>query len=182
MKIKCDMCEGIIDTEITRPDGTPAGATLCMSDGSRITACSDCIQRVGEEPEYLNEFLEKRENADKEIVASINTKERADYEVGILHEAIHKYGVDSQVDMAIEEMSELTKALLKHRRAISNPNPDILEFNSIISNIHEEMADVQIMLDQLYIIFGTPIKQRFQKIARLKERLDGEKNDANDSK
>ena len=68
------------------------------------------------------------------------------------------------------------------RRAISNPKSDILELNSIISNIHEEMADVQIMLDQLYIIFGTPIKQRFQKIARLKERLDGEKNDTNDSK
>ncbi len=36
----------------------------------------------------------------------------------ILEKAIKHYGVDSQVDVAIEEMSELIKALIKERRAI----------------------------------------------------------------
>ena len=172
MILKCDMCEGIIDTEITRPDGTPAGAKFVLSDGSQINACADCIKRTGEDPDYLNEFLEKRESITNEILATINTKERAAYELDVLHEAVQRYGVDSQVDMAIEEMSELTKALLKHRRAINNPKLGILEMDSIITNIHEEMADVQIMLDQLYIIFGAPVKDRFYKINRLKERLE----------
>ncbi len=35
-----------------------------------------------------------------------------------LEKAIKHYGVDSQVDVAIEEMSELIKALIKERRAI----------------------------------------------------------------
>ena len=38
----------------------------------------------------------------------------SDYET--LEAAILKYGAESQIDIAIEEMSELTKALLKERR------------------------------------------------------------------
>ena len=34
----------------------------------------------------------------------------------VLEDAIKKYGVSIQIDMAIEEMSELTKAILKNRR------------------------------------------------------------------
>ena len=34
----------------------------------------------------------------------------------ILNRAISKYGLMNQMNMCIEEMSELTKALLKHRR------------------------------------------------------------------
>ena len=36
----------------------------------------------------------------------------------ILLQAVLRYGEHTQVDMCIEEMSELTKALLKYRRAI----------------------------------------------------------------
>ncbi len=35
------------------------------------------------------------------------------YDTNTLEKAISKYGKDSQVDMAVEEMSELVKALLK---------------------------------------------------------------------
>ena len=34
----------------------------------------------------------------------------------VLQECVDTYGAEAQVDMAIEEMSELTKALLKYRR------------------------------------------------------------------
>lgn len=37
-------------------------------------------------------------------------------EENILLQAIVEYGAEAQTDMMIEEMSELTKALLKHRR------------------------------------------------------------------
>ena len=65
---------------------------------------------------------------------------------------------DAQSDMLIEEMSELTKAILKHRR---NQTQQTLE------SIREEMADVQIVLDQLYLIYGTCDKYRREKLLRL---------------
>ena len=66
----------------------------------------------------------------------------------ILCMAIETFGKDSQIDMAIEEMAELTKALCKLKRARHES-----EKGACIANIHEEMADVRIMLDQLCIIF-----------------------------
>lgn len=87
----------------------------------------------------------------------------------ILEKAVETYGTESQVDMAIEEMSELTKALLKYRRA-SNNQTDI-GIAQAHFDIQEEMADVEIMLDQLKILFGDPICERKKKLERLKERL-----------
>jgi hypothetical protein len=65
----------------------------------------------------------------------------------ILEKAIDTYGNESQVDMAIEEMSELTKALLKYRRALKG-NTDI-SVSKAHSDILEEIADVEIMLGPL---------------------------------
>lgn len=71
-----------------------------------------------------------------------------------LKEIVRTYGEVSQIEMAIEEMSELTKALLKHRRAIRNgENTEARE-----DDIAEEMADVWIMLKQLEIIFDNKDK------------------------
>lgn len=84
-------------------------------------------------------------------------------EENILLQAIVEYGQDAQTDMMIEEMSELAKALLKHRRY-----PDD---EGTIDNIREEMADVQIMLDQMQIIYGDDSQYRAQKLHRLAKRL-----------
>lgn len=58
---------------------------------------------------------------------------------------IDKFGKDRQIDKAIEEMSELTKALLKYRE---NPAKD-----ENIINVLEELEDVKIMCEQLEIMF-----------------------------
>ena len=89
----------------------------------------------------------------------------------VLERAIDTFGIDSQVDMAIEEMAELTKALLKYRRCC---NGDIYvdDKDKLFGNVIEEMADVQIMLNQLYIMFGEPVNYPKEKINRLKNRLD----------
>lgn len=84
-------------------------------------------------------------------------------EENILLQAIVEYGKDAQTDMMIEEMSELTKALLKHRRYPGD--------ESTVDNIREEMADVQIMLDQMRIIYGDDSQYREQKLHRLAQRL-----------
>ena len=58
---------------------------------------------------------------------------------------INTYGIQSQQDIAIEEMSELQKAILKHRR---NPSEETRK------DIIDEIADVLIMLEQLKIIYS----------------------------
>lgn len=83
----------------------------------------------------------------------------------ILRKAINTYGEQPQVDVAIEEMSELTKALLKYRR-----NED-MSVNRRLNNILEEIADVSIMLDQLRMIYGSTEKQEEFKLKRLNDRL-----------
>lgn len=78
----------------------------------------------------------------------------------ILGQALATYGIHAQEDMAIEEMSELTKALLKRRRGEDNAD-DILG----------EIADVQIMLDQMRMIYGHTDDYEQAKIERLAGRL-----------
>ena len=88
----------------------------------------------------------------------------------LLERAVSVYGEHRQVDMMIEEMSELTKALLKIRRA-ATPN----EMGEWIVNVAEEIADVQIALDQMKMFF-TAEGDAFEsmKLARLAERLGEE--------
>lgn len=87
----------------------------------------------------------------------------------LLDRAITTYGAPAQMDMAVEEMAELTKALCKIKRAQAG-----CEVTAAIDNVVEEMADVQIMLDQLRIIFHRSTEEA--KLERLKNRLDGRNN------
>lgn len=68
--------------------------------------------------------------------------------------------------MAIEEMSELTKALLKDRRSLRSQKLEVAE----------EIADVLITIEQLIMIYDNEElvnKNVNSKIARLAERLKG---------
>ena len=82
-----------------------------------------------------------------------------------LERAIETYGDDMQLNVAIEEFSELIKEICKFNRGNEN-----------IDNIIEEMADCYIMLEQLKIIFEIEYSSicavMAQKLERLKNRLD----------
>jgi NTP pyrophosphatase (non-canonical NTP hydrolase) len=84
----------------------------------------------------------------------------------ILQKAIDAYGEPMQEDICIEEMSELTKALIKYRRAHG------AEKYAVRDNIREEIADVQIMLDQMRMIYGDTMEQENFKVQRLEKRLE----------
>lgn len=60
----------------------------------------------------------------------------------ILKRAIDKWGPELQIIVAIEELSELQKELTKHLRGKKNKEAII-----------EEIVDVEIMIEQLKIIF-----------------------------
>lgn len=103
---------------------------------------------------------------------------KADPSPDILENAVNTWGKAAQVDMMIEEMSELTKALLKERRGQYVPEEQkevrVMEQRAREDNIAEEMADVRIMLRQMEIIFKNSEKVKEweqEKIRRIFYRL-----------
>lgn len=83
----------------------------------------------------------------------------------IISEAVTLFGVPAQTDMAIEEMAELTKELLKIRRVKAPMGAP--EYRAALAKVIEEMADVQVMLDQLKIMYGPCEEMEKFKIKRL---------------
>ena len=94
------------------------------------------------------------------------------YAKAVCKAAVHTYGKEHQKLIAIEEMSELTKALCKDTR--------YPETTAVLDNVAEEIADVRIMLDQLMLdqleyIFDCSAKveeYRKKKIYRLVDRIN----------
>lgn len=83
----------------------------------------------------------------------------------IYSRAVTHYGESSRLLLSIEEMSELTKELVKRARGRNN-----------MDAISEEIADVEIMLEQLKTLFGNRAEVdcwRAKKLQRLIERMDG---------
>ena len=88
----------------------------------------------------------------------------------ILCMALDTYGSEAQTLMVMEEMAELQKELCKHARGKDN-----------IHSIAEEIADVQIMLEQMILLHGcreVVHTYREMKVQRLRKRLEGVTADA----
>ncbi len=85
-------------------------------------------------------------------------------ETEVLQRALDTYGSLPQIVMVFEEMSELQKELCKYLRGKCSP-----------ASIAEEIADVEIMLEQMKMLFcctDDVSNERRRKVERLKERLD----------
>ncbi len=88
---------------------------------------------------------------------------------------IDAWGEDTQIDMCIEEMSELIKELLKYRRIKkSNSNKDKIEERK--EKVQEEIADVLNTVEQMAFIFGEKevVRIREDKINRTLKKLEGQ--------
>lgn len=106
--------------------------------------------------EYVGHITKEPEETEAEI------KQRNQKET--LRAAINTFGIPRQEDIAIEEMSELTKAIIKNRRTPDKSHKD---------DIREEIADVFIMITQLKMIYGGDIEEIIdKKIKRLQLRLE----------
>lgn len=81
----------------------------------------------------------------------------------LLRQAIQEFGSDKQALVAVEELSELQKEILKSVNRRQNNR----------EHIKEELVDCLIMLRQLIIIYGFTLNE-LDEIARAKlERLRG---------
>lgn len=83
-------------------------------------------------------------------------------EIRICARAIESFGVDSQKMMAVEECAELVDALMKEKRGRVSAD-----------DVITEIADVQIMMEQLAQIYGREKvkRERYRKLRRLDVRV-----------
>ena len=77
-----------------------------------------------------------------QLAAEDETMTAAQQEMAIYEAAVQTYGANAQILIAVEEMAELTKALLKFIRYGNRP--------AVLESINEERADVEIMLKIIF--------------------------------
>jgi len=77
----------------------------------------------------------------------------------IYEQAVDLWGVNSQIDMVIEEMGELIVALSHYRRGRADKG-----------KVAEEIADVQFMLEEMAYIFGHEGIKKWREIKELRVR------------
>lgn len=95
------------------------------------------------------------------------------WELKILRQVIAKFGIEYQLAIVQEECAELIQAISKLNRAGSSDHPGRTA-KAAMNNLMEEAADVQIMLDQIRIMYPSHAYDtiRTQKIARLQKRME----------
>lgn len=94
----------------------------------------------------------------------------------IMQKAIDTYGVENQMIKTVEELSELSQALCKSivRLNYTKEKTSLEDDLKSVDNIFEEMADVEIMLEQCKIMFQCDKEVsawKNKKIERLERRL-----------
>ena len=135
----------------------------CVFFGSSSPS-KDCSQKKNNAAADLIENQQQEIEALRQADAGLRLKLSAQESDEIYRAALETFGARAQVLMAIEEMSELTKELCKNDRGRENA-----------THIAEEIADVEIMLGQLKILFdcmGTVDKFRWYKLNRLAKRIE----------
>lgn len=153
---------------------------MCVAELLRVSA--DRLEQLNTFDKTQNARLLGKINAlETEIellhgtLAEMNeTADRISYDERIMRQAIETYGVQAQCDVAIEEMAELTKAIVKIRRVAD----DYGKTQAALDNLLEEIADVDIMIDQMKIMWGPKQVEeyRHQKLERLERRLKDDRS------
>lgn len=85
------------------------------------------------------------------------------YDDELLRQAIQEFGSDKQALVAVEELSELQKEILKSVNRRQNNRTQILE----------ELVDVLIMIRQLVFIYGHTYSELQEIADKKQERLRG---------
>jgi hypothetical protein len=84
-------------------------------------------------------------------------------EIGVFKKAMDAYGFDAQSKVFAEELGEAITAMMQY---LNNKRP--------IDSVLEEIADAEIMIDQMKLYFGEDgiNAYRAKKLARLEDRLN----------
>lgn len=93
-------------------------------------------------------------------------------EIEVLRQTLRKNGVSEQLTVAMEECAELIQAISKIKRYGKE--------SALINNLAEEIADVQIITNELLLIFGCKVKVtawKKYKLERMEKRLEETENE-----
>lgn len=129
--------------------------------------------------EFLENYSEARRGVTKRKrnLISLYRGFMVEIDARVNDETVDRYGIERQSLVAMEELSELQKAISK---LVRNPEERTkpLEFKGLRNNLIEEMADVLICMDQLiefYQIERPEIQELIQaKQERQAKRLEEE--------
>lgn len=146
-----DSCEGCPYDEIFTAEDA-----ICI--GKTMGYAADLIENQQREIDALRQ-------ANEGLRFNLSSQEGDE----ICRAALETFGKSSQMQVAIEEMSELTKELCKNGRGQENT-----------THIAEEIADVEIMLQQMVILFdcaGQVETFRRYKLERLATRIKEKQNE-----
>ena len=94
----------------------------------------------------------------------------------ICRKVVEKFGIDIQQIVAMEELGELIQAISKIARWECNQSEDVEILLEYIDNLAEEIADVEIMLEQLKQCYGCHIQAddyKRRKLEKLKSMVEG---------
>ena len=98
-----------------------------------------------------------------------------DYGLNTIRRAINRYGTAPQLQMAIKEMSELTKAICNLQRAVTFNYRNGAKIKVANESVREEIADVYIMLAQLVEIARPPQSWGFvRELEEVRNEQEGE--------
>ena len=98
-----------------------------------------------------------------------------------IEEIASNYGLDKQLNQLNEECAELIVAISKYKRARYDPfeTADLIKQHRTLQNVIEEMADVELMIDQVkYLLPNSQdlvMEVKMQKLLRQKERIKNER-------
>lgn len=108
----------------------------------------------------------------------IHQEERLEMILNNINRILDESNEETQSDKAIEELSELIRAIVRYRQSPPNDTSDGM--SNAYKNLMEEIADVQIMLYQLttlYAIFDDELYNlMLSKTERTLERLGANEN------
>ncbi len=92
--------------------------------------------------------------------------------MNVYQQAIEKWGGSSQMEMLIEECSEVIQATQKLKRAFYSKDSNRIKDSE--EHMCEELADLAIMLEQMYFIFDRDMIDKFksEKLIRLENRIN----------
>ena len=98
--------------------------------------------------ENINQVLEKME------------------ETELLSLALLAWGVPAQEDTLIEEAAELIKAIMKMRRHLKRSPPQVATYHALEDRILAELADLQLLLNQLKSYYTGGFQDTFDEFYR----------------
>ena len=151
------------------PDGTPASSgtsyVRCVYSGGGLIDNSAYIGHRGVRPALTlkSDLLVSVPGTEDSSEEAMTPEQR---EMAFYEAAVEKFGEIAQIDQATEEMAELIVALNKYKRYVNFRQGNKEE---ILAHIAEERADVEIMLNQLHVIFGDNTEKELEKLEHLSE-------------